>query len=143
MTEQLKPQIWVAAIIRKDGKVLLGKRLSKLWKETRALPGWKLEYHEDIITCAEREIKEECWIEIQHAKIIATTNEKHPSSHRITFFVLWDYKNWKVTIREAKKCEKREWFEWEHLPSPLFLGLKNLYSTDFHPFKNAIPTFTT
>ncbi len=141
MLKQLQPRIWVAAIIRKDNKVLLGKRLSKHGEHTRWFTGWKLEYHEDIITCAKRETKEECWIEIQNCTIIGATNDKHSDSHRITFFVLCDYTSWDVEILESNKFEERKRFQREHLPSPLFLGVKNLCKTGFHPFNNSITIF--
>jgi len=139
--ENNNPRIGVAAIIRKDNKILLWKRKSPLGEGTRAFTGGKLEYHEDIIEAAKRETLEEAGISIQNCKVIGITNDKHPDSHRITIFVLCDYDTGEVKIMEPEKCEKRERFDRENFPTPLFLGIENLRKTHFHPFNNSISIF--
>lgn len=75
-----------AAIIRKNGKILITKRpreglLGGLWE----FPGGKREPHESLKECLQREIKEELGIEIRVQDLIMKV--KHAYSHfRITLF---------------------------------------------------------
>jgi len=44
----------------------------------------------------------------------------------ITISVRAEIKSGKLKLMEPDKCEKWDWFEWEKLPRPLFLPIKNL-----------------
>jgi ADP-ribose pyrophosphatase YjhB (NUDIX family) len=65
MTE--RPKVGVAAIIIKDGKVLLGKRKSAHGQGTWNFPGGHLEYGESWQDCAKRETMEEAGINFASA----------------------------------------------------------------------------
>lgn len=49
--------------------------------------------------------------------------------------MLSDYDSGKVKIMEPEKCEEWNWFDFQNLPSPLFLPLRNLLKTNFVLFK--------
>ncbi len=131
------PRIGVAVIIKKDNKVLLGKRIGSHGSGTWAFPGGHLEFNEKIFTCAKREVKEEIGIEIKNLKIGQITEDffKKEDKHYITFFVVAEYSRGTVKILEPQKCLGWEWFDWNRLPKPLFVPINNLKHTNFNPFK--------
>ncbi|MEK6908812.1 MAG: NUDIX hydrolase [Nanoarchaeota archaeon] len=130
------PKVGVAAIVVKDGKVLLGKRKSLHGNGTWSFPGGHLEFNEEVEECAKREILEEAGINIENLKFATFTNDLHISEgkHYITLFLIGDYVSGEVRIMEPEKCEEWKWFSWNQLPKPLFLPIENLLKKGFSPF---------
>jgi len=131
-----RPKIGVAAIIKKNGKVLLGKRKNSHGDGTWGFPGGHLEYGESLEECAARETMEETGVIIKNTHFGTLTNDVFhaENKHYITIYMLADYDDGEVEVLETNKCEKWEWFSWDDLPSPLFLPIENLKKTDFDPF---------
>lgn len=104
--ETQMPKVGVGVIIRKDGKVLFGKRKGAHGQGGRALPGGHLEFGESIIDCALREVEEETGIVVENAYVGPYTNDIFVSEnkHYITLFVVCDYKSGEPEIREPEKC---------------------------------------
>jgi len=136
MSEYHRPKVGTAVIIRKDGKVLMHKRKSKMGFGTWAFPGGHLEFHETVIDCFIRETKEESDVEITNIKIGPYTNDINikENMHYITLFGVADWKSGEAKVMEPDKCEKWEWFNWNNLPQPLMLTVEILKKTDFDPF---------
>ncbi|HUT22050.1 MAG TPA: NUDIX hydrolase [Candidatus Bipolaricaulota bacterium] len=134
MTE--RPKVGVGVIIIKDDKVLLGKRKGALGQCTWCFPGGHLEYGESWQECAKRETMEETGINIKNIRFASTTNDIFQSEgkHYITIFMVSDFDSGEVKVMEPEKCEGWEWFEWDQLPEPLFLAVKNLLEIGFNPF---------
>ncbi|NNF99359.1 MAG: NUDIX domain-containing protein [Desulfobacteraceae bacterium] len=131
-----RPRIGVAMIIRKQDRVLLGKRKNAHGDGTWAFPGGHLEYGESIEACARREVMEECGIEIQNLSFGPFTNDifEVENKHYITLFVLAEVASGEPTVKEPDKCDAWEWVDWETMPQPLFLPIRNLKKQAFHPF---------
>ncbi len=137
--ENLRPKVGVWVAIRKNWKVLLGKRKNAHWEWYRAFPWGHLEFNEQVEGCAIREVEEETWIKVKNLKIWwGFTNDffEKENKHYITLYVVCDHDEWEVKIMEPHKCEKRERFERENLPSPLFVPFWNLKKQNFHPYKS-------
>lgn len=134
--EDIRPKVGVGVAVRKDGKILLWKRKNAHGEWSRSFPWGHLEYNEEIEECARREVMEETWITIKNIHIRWFTNDIFYEEHKhyITLYVVCDYDEWEVELVEPEKCEQWEWFEWEHLPSPLFLPFQNLKKQNFHPY---------
>ncbi len=130
-------RVGVGVIVRRNGKVLVGKRLADLGKGTWSVPGGHLEYSETFEDCAKRETHEEAGILIKNVKIGAFTNDIFHESgkHYITIFMVSDYDKGKVQVMEPDKMIKWGWFEWSKLPKPLFLPTVNLLEQNFNPFR--------
>src|SRR3989344_1644984 len=117
-----RPKVWVGVIVKRDNKILLGKR-----KNTGAgywcFPGGHLEYKEDLIECAKREVLEEVGIQIKNIKLGPYTNDNNNPGklHYISIFVLADYSSGEIRVMEPNECEEWKWFTWNNLPEPLFL----------------------
>lgn len=131
------PKIGVAAIIRKQKKVLLGKRKNSLGEGTWCFPGGHLEFGESWEECSLRETKEETDIEIKNIQFVGVTNDvfKEEKKHYVTIFLSAEYADGKVKLAEPEKFEKWEWFDWDNLPSPLLLPIENLLKKGYNPFK--------
>ncbi len=123
-----RPLIGVGVIILKDGKILLGKRRNAHGEGSWSFPGGHLEFGESIEECALREIEEETGITVTNLRKAGFTNDifSEESKHYVTLFMVADYKEGEVTVREPDKCEKWEWFERGTFPEPLFLPIRNL-----------------
>lgn len=86
-------KIFARAIIKNEfWEILLVKKLNSQkiapWKTL--LPGWTLEFDEEIDDCLIREIKEETWLEITEMKFV--THEK----------ILMDWVHWLGCYYECK-----------------------------------------
>ena len=132
-----KPKVGVGVIVRKDGKVLLGKRKGAHGEGAWAFPGGHLEFNESWEDCARREVAEENGIEINNIHFGNATNDifERERKHYITIFMVSDYASGEVQIMEPDKCEQWDWFSWDDLPQPLFVPFQNLLKTEFNPFK--------
>ncbi|OEU63521.1 MAG: DNA mismatch repair protein MutT [Desulfobacterales bacterium S5133MH16] len=124
----IRPLIGVAAIVIKDNKVLLGKRKNAHGAGTWAFPGGHLEFNESIEECAKREVFEETGIHIKNIRYGTFTNDifREDQKHYVTLFVISEYDEGALELKEPEKCEKWEWFFWNELPEPRFLPLENL-----------------
>lgn len=130
-----RPAVGVAAIVIKNGKVLLGQRKGAHGSGSWAFPGGHLEFNESIEACAKREVFEETGLSVKNPRFATMTNDLFFQSgrHYVTLFVVCDYETGILQIKEPDKCEKWEWFFWNDFPRPLFLSLKNLVEQGFTP----------
>lgn len=123
-----RPRVGLGVLIFKDGKILIGKRLSAHGEGVWAPPGGHLENGESLEECAKREVLEETNLEIGNIKIGPLTNDifKETKKHYITCFMLSNEIKGLLKVLEPEKCESWQWFDLNNLPSPLFLPLQNL-----------------
>ena len=130
-------KIGVGTIIKREQKVLLGKRKNSHGENTWGFPGGHLEFGESWEACARRETMEETGLEINNIHFGSATNDifENENKHYNTIFMLAEYHSGEAEIKEPDKCERWEWFSWDELPRPLFLPIKNLLKNNFNPFK--------
>jgi 8-oxo-dGTP diphosphatase len=129
-----RPMVGVAVIVIKDGKVLLGKRISAHGSGTWQFPGGHLEFGESIEDCARREVMEETGLRIRRIRIGPYTNDyfEAEGKHYITLYMLADYDAGDVILNEPHKCERWEWVTWPPpIGKPLFLPIRNLLQQSF------------
>jgi 8-oxo-dGTP diphosphatase len=128
MNDEDRPFIGVAAIIVKDGRVLLGKRIGKHGGGTWAPPGGKLEKGEEFEASVAREALEEAGLRVDVGKLLTVTNNifKDEGKHSITLFFVCKIIEGSPKVMEPDKCEMWGWFKWEELPKPLFLPVEKM-----------------
>ncbi len=128
MTQSQRPGVGVAAIIRKEKKVLLLKRKNAHGEGTWCFPGGHLEFNETFEACAQRETKEETGIDITNIHYLTISNDmfRKEGKHYVTVFMTCDYVKGEATIKESEKSTNIGWFSWDDLPKPLFLPVENL-----------------
>jgi 8-oxo-dGTP diphosphatase len=131
-----RPKVGIGVIVVKANKVLMGKRLNAHGEGTWCFPGGHLEFNEELEDAAKREVKEETNIDIKNVKFAAITNDifKREGKHYITVFMKAEYDSGEIRINEPNKIVEFEWFEWNNLPSPLFLPNINLLKQGYNPF---------
>jgi len=132
------PRVGIGVIIRKDNKILLGKRKNSHGEGSWCFTGGHLEFNESWEKCSEREIAEEIGIKVENIHFSgAVTNDffETEKKHYITIFMVCDYMSGEVKVLEPEKSECWKWFTWDSLPEPLFLPVKNLQKTGFNPFE--------
>jgi 8-oxo-dGTP diphosphatase len=122
------PRIGTALLIWKDGKVLLGKRLSKNGYGAWSPPGGKLESNELSVDCAIREAKEETGLDVTNPRFITYTDEIDAGYVTLHFEADWTSGE---PVPEENKSERWTWFDWNDLPSPLFSPFENLVKNGY------------
>jgi len=130
------PLVGVAVIVKKNGKILLIKRVGSHGSGTWAPPGGHIDFGEFVIDCAKREIKEEVGIKIKNSKIIGFTEDffKKENKHYITIWVDSKWKSGKTKIGNDEMT-KVDWFSPKRLPKPLFLCFENFLKGKVLPKK--------
>ena len=131
-----RPKVGVGVIVIKENKVLLGKRRGVHGEGSWSFPGGHLEFNEELEDCAKREVFEETGLKIKNIRQATFTNDifKEEGKHYITLFLISEHESGEPKVMEPEKCEKWEWFEWNNLPSPLFLPIQNLLKRGYNPF---------
>ncbi|XP_042520881.1 nudix hydrolase 1 [Macadamia integrifolia] len=134
------PRVAVVVFVINGKSVLLGKRRATIGDSCFALPGGHLEFGESFEECAAREVKEETGIDIEKIEFLTVTNNvflKEPKpSHYVTIFeraVLKDTQQLPQNM-EPTKCHGWDWYDWNHLPEPLFGPLETMVKSGFNPF---------
>ncbi|KAK8470656.1 hypothetical protein PHAVU_003G024900 [Phaseolus vulgaris] len=136
-----EPRVAVVVFLLKGRSVLLGRRRSAVGNATYALPGGHLEFGESFEECAAREVKEETGLEIGKSEFLTVTNnvmlEQPKKCHYVTIFMRSvmgvDVEEEQVPQNlEPNKCDGWEWYEWDHLPHPLFGPLERMVKGEVH-----------
>lgn len=132
---QEKLRIETAAIIVKDGLILLGKRKGSHGDGDWGFPGGHLEYGETPEDCVRREVKEETGLTIKTIRTAPYTNDLFPDEkkHYVTLFFIVTCEQGNPEVMEPKKLDQWKWFAWDKFPENLFLPIKNLRKQNFSP----------
>ncbi len=116
-----RPKVGVGVAVISDGKVLLGKRKGSHGAGCWSLAGGHLEFGETVEECAKRELWEETGLVASSFILGPWTNDLiEGTKHYVTLFVFVDKFTGHLELKEPHKCEGWEWFEWKHVPTPLF-----------------------
>ncbi len=139
MTVKKRPKVGLSVIVIKEESVLLGKRKGSHGNGSWNFPGGHLEHFEEIKDCARREVMEETGLDIEliDKYSIATTNDffRKENKHYITIFLRGQYLGGQPVNKEPNRCDGWEWYNWNNLPTPLFLPIQNLLKQGYNPFK--------
>ena len=125
-----RPKVGVSVVLKYNHEVLVGRRKGSHGDGTWAFPGGHLEYGEDPIVCAERELLEETDIDVSYLKPILNgyTNDifQKENKHYITLYVEYELnKKLEAKLMEPNKCYEWKWFNISNIPTPHFIPLKN------------------
>ena len=120
-------QVGVGVFVKRNGKILVGKRKGSHGAGTWALPGGHLEPGESFETCCKREVLEETAIMIDNITPVVFTNDVFLGEglHYITLFFSGEYEAGEAVVTEPQHCEEWRWVSLNHIPQPIFLPLRN------------------
>lgn len=135
-------RVGVGVILRKEGRVLLGLRISAHGQGTWSFPGGHQEKGETAPEAAARELEEETGIRLSPSafRILTSTDDLFAESGRqyTTVFVVGDCPGDQDARndppREPLKSSGWRWFSWQRLPEPRFAGIGDLLSRGVDPF---------
>lgn len=107
------PRVGSAAVVYRDGKILLGKRGKHPNKDMWTIPGGKVEWLESLESAVKRELMEEANIEIELKGQVATYDIINPPHiHRVIVVWLAEYLDGEVKggsdMQEAAFFTKEE-----------------------------------
>lgn len=116
-----RPMVGLGVFVWKDGKFLVGKRVSSHGHGTWSVPGGHLEFGESWEECAKREVLEETGLTIHNIRLLAVTNDVFQSEnkHSVTLWIYSDWKSGKPETLEPDKYINHQWRTFKTLPSPL------------------------
>jgi 8-oxo-dGTP diphosphatase len=120
-------QVGVGVFVKRNEKILVGKRKGSHGAGTWALPGGHLEPGESFETCCKREVLEETGLIINNITPVVFTNDvfHQEGFHYITLFFKGEYESGEAIVAEPRQCEEWRWVSLEHIPRPIFLPLRN------------------
>ena len=120
--KEKRPRVGIGAIVRKDGKYLLGKRKGAHSSVGEyAAPGGWLEYMESIEECTKREVMEETGMEVEDVRFLFLYNMKdYAPDHLINIAVTCEWKSGEPKNMEPDKNEGWDWYDLNNLPKPLY-----------------------
>jgi ADP-ribose pyrophosphatase YjhB (NUDIX family) len=83
------PSPGVVVLIEQDGQVLLGRRSGRVGRGKWGLPMGYIEYDEDFLTAAIREVKEETGLDVEIRSILSVvSNFLSPNLHTLAIVLL-------------------------------------------------------
>lgn len=129
MSDDKKPGVGVGVmILNSDDQVLLGLRHEEAEKAdselhgegTWTMPGGKLDFHEGLKNCVERETKEENGLDLNNLKLVSVTNDTVHDNHFVTIgFLCKDFEG-EPEVREPDQIVRWKWFDLKDLPENMF-----------------------
>lgn len=131
-----RPRVGLGVFVMKGEDMLIGLRSGEHMSGVWCFPGGHLEYGESWEECAIRETFEETGVTVANLRHVATTNDIHESEglHYITLFMMGDYVDGEVELKEPDKFIEWKWSHWDDLPENLFISTKKLKKQGFDPY---------
>lgn len=127
-TPDQRPKVGIGVMVMKEGKVLLGKRISSHGTGEYAWPGGHMEHMESFEGCAKREVREETGIEIKNIRFVRLMNLKqYAPKHYVDIGLAADWESGEPQVMEPEKCESWAWYAPDALPEPLFATLPTYF----------------
>jgi len=116
------PVIGVGVLVWRGRQLLLGSRINQQADNCWQFPGGHLEPGESVSSCAYREVMEETGLKINSLRHLGFTDKQFLIGQRqyITLLVSCDCEPGEAQTLEPDKCAGWSWFDYRHLPSPLF-----------------------
>jgi 8-oxo-dGTP diphosphatase len=130
-----RPGVGTGVYIRKDGKILMGKRRGKHGYGMFCPPGGKVEMNEEWEETCRREAMEEAGVEFENFRFVAVTNDITPEwqTHFITLHFVADWKRGNPRDNPEESIGEWDWYDWENLPDPLFHPARNFVNNGYNP----------
>lgn len=127
---KLYPRIGIGILIICQNEILLLKRHGSHGEGTWCLGGGHLQFGETISDGAKREVWEEVGIKLNKLELICINEEldfiQTDKKHYVTIGCLSIVQSKAFTNKEPAKHSEINWFDFNQLPSPLFIPSQNI-----------------
>lgn len=126
MSDDVKrPQVGVGVMIMNDkNEVLMGLRKNAHGAGQWSFPGGHLEFGEKIFDTAQREVKEECGLDVDTFELISVYDEldhmEKFGKHLVNIGVKAQYKGDEPQLCEPDRFDEWRWFNADALPENTF-----------------------
>lgn len=141
---EMNKVLGVGVIVIRDGKILLGRRKGAHGADTWAVPGGRVDTYEKspgVIQqekpeeTAIRELWEETGLKVIGTDIVGQTSHffEELDQEHISIYIRAEVLDDEPVVMEPNKCHEWAWFNWNHLPHPLFPLFKHLVNAGFIP----------
>jgi 8-oxo-dGTP diphosphatase len=113
------PMVSVQALVIKEGRILLQKRLKEPSKGKWSIPGGRIELGETVYEAAKREVLEECSIEVEIERVLDVADsiirdeEGRISYHFVLIYLLARYKG--GDVKAQSDAEDARWVTTDEL----------------------------
>ena len=128
----------MAVAIRKGRTVLLHLRKGRHAPGKWAFPGGHLELFETWEEAVIRESEEEAGPQLKFTRPWFWTARNTPfhneGRHYVVILMIADWIAGEPEIMEPEKNAGWAWFNWNHLPSPLMMGIQDCVDNGLNPF---------
>lgn len=125
--EQERPKVGIGVLVVKDGKILLGERLSSHGSGTHMIPGGHLEFGETFEQTALREAEEETGLKNLTVKgVVSIGNDIAYDKHYVSIGVLTHWTEGEPYAAEPDKSGNWQWYDPHNLPDNIFLPSKKV-----------------
>ena len=119
--ENKYPKVGVGVIIIRNGKILLGERLSSHGAGTFQIPGGHLEFGESFEDAAVREASEETGLKnLIPKEVVSLGNDIAYEKHYISIGVLVESLEGEPYDAEPEHSRNWKWYNIDNLPSNIF-----------------------
>lgn len=120
-----RPKVGVGVLVVRDGKFLIGERLSSHGAGSFCIPGGHMEFDESFEDTARRELAEETGLEdVEIKDLICVKNDRVYDKHFITIGMLAEWKSGEAVAMEPDKARNWAWYEPAQIPRNMFLPSK-------------------
>ncbi|MCI2419406.1 NUDIX domain-containing protein [Saccharopolyspora sp. K220] len=128
------PFVGTSAVVVRDGRVLLGRRLGAHGAGEWSFPGGKVDAGESPEHATARELAEETGLVATAVTPIGWTSDVFAAEglHFVTLHHLV-IASGEPTVQEPDKLEGWSWHAWDALPSPLFGPVQALIADGWRP----------
>jgi 8-oxo-dGTP diphosphatase len=142
MKERQWVKLVVYVLLKRGGKILLGKRKNAFGEGHYSTPAGHIEKEETVFECAKRELFEETGLEVEEfefvcVRLLKPYEIRGVKADRYVAFCVTP-KNWKGEPKnmEPEKNEGWGWYPLDDLPEPIFPPIQMLIECidDFVPF---------
>jgi len=115
------PGVGCGLVIRRDGKVLLYKRVKSPEAGHWSIVGGKVDHMEHALEAARREAEEESGLTIGDVRFLCISEQIIPADrqHWLSLIYVTDDVTGTAQLTEPDKLSEMGWFDLNDLPSPL------------------------
>jgi 8-oxo-dGTP diphosphatase len=122
MTDSRRVGAGIGVMLLKEGKVLLGRRLTSELdgSESWTMPGGHIEFGETFEETTKREVLEETAIIVRSVRVLCVNNEKTERAHYVTVGTIAESFVGEPKVMEPDTITEWRWFQIDKLPARVF-----------------------